>query len=60
MDHKLSSTDLQDLETRKEGMLSGENNDIRGMKMEKFRQVKRIARPQPESVRAWFIYSLNI
>lgn len=45
MGHNFSSTDLQDLERRKDRALSGENSDIRGMKMEKLRQVKKISRP---------------
>lgn len=39
MGHNFSSTDLQDLERRKDNALNGENSDIRGMNMEQLRQV---------------------
>lgn len=41
----MSSTDLQDLEVEERRYVKWRNNDIRGMKMEKSRQVKRKARP---------------
>lgn len=48
MGHNFSSTDLQDLERRKDNALNGENSDIRGMNMEQLRQVpwKKISRPR--------------
>ena len=59
MGYRLSSTDLQDLERRKEGMLSEQNNDVRGIKMEKFKWREQQSR-KANGIRAQFIYSLNI
>ena len=59
MGYRLRSTDLQDLERRKEGMLSEQNNDVRGIKMEKFKWREQQSR-KANGIRAQFIYSLNI
>ena len=59
MGYRLSSTDLQDLERRKEGMLSEQNNDVRGIKMEKFKWREQQSH-KADGIRAQFIYSLNI